>query len=67
MTDLDKFLELIKGFGLEFNKYEFEISGVKTTTIEFSTDMNKVNGYTGFSTDFLFDNEGKFLELGIYE
>ena len=76
MTDLEKFVELYKSFGIEckvveekpYNKdgahkaiYLGDIDSEDATTSE------KLTGYSGFGSDVIFDMEGKFIRQGFWE
>lgn len=59
MTDRDKLKNLLEEFGVGFTE-----SGDSILCEEGDT---KVVGYSGFGTEFSFDSEGKFLQMGAYE
>lgn len=63
MTDLERFIDLYKSFGIELK--------VETINGELVVQMNaKENGfigYSGFGSDVIFDINGKFKEQGFWE
>ena len=61
MTDKERLIELLTSFGIPFRKEPF--------TIECKTDAggDKITGYSGFYTEFMFDVDGKFEKMGIWE
>ena len=71
MTDQQKLIALLTEWGVEFNItarlshecYKFG-SGI---TISCVAGTNKVSGYGGFITDFIFDENEKFVEMGAWE
>lgn len=62
-TDLERLKELLNDFGVEFSYFEDE------TKILISCRQGdiKVGGYSSFFTEFDFDKNGKFIEMGAYE
>lgn len=68
-TDLERFVELYKSFGVEL---ESEIinygEGKKEIHIVIEAGSNeKIGGYNGFGTSVVFDLDGKFLGQGFWE
>ena len=69
MTDLQKFIELYNGFGIELKVHEYENKlciGLNTP----SSDGNfhkKLSGYSGCFSDVEFTMEGVFINQGFYE
>ncbi len=73
-TDNERFLELMSDFGVQVKTYE---EYYKPTCVQNDAMLNtyiiqtgiepKQMGYYGFVTEFEFDNDGKFVRLGIWE
>lgn len=69
MTDLQKFIDTYKQFGIDVKTYEdgdkikINLNGWKN----YSTESDKFDGYCGFFSDLEFTKEGKFLRQGFYE
>lgn len=69
MTDLEKFIDTYKQFGIEVKTYEYgdkiiiDLNGWK----DHSTDSKKFDGYYGFYSLLEFTKEGKFITQGFYE
>lgn len=63
-TDYQKLKELLTGFGVRFSK---ETRENENQVIQCMSGWDKVDGYLGFFTDFEFNKEGKFIEMGIWE
>ncbi|MBT6068585.1 hypothetical protein HOG48_02410, partial [Candidatus Peregrinibacteria bacterium] len=73
-TDLEKFVELYKGFGVECKVNKTKDGSEITLACEgsfsyeeYETASDKFDGYPGFHTDITFDNDGKFIEQGFWE
>ena len=75
-SDLSKFQEMYKGFGLELEvKVQTEgevfvgycVDLTARTGYNKKNDTYKVDGYGGFYVRHLFDKNGKFIGLGIWE
>jgi len=65
ITDLDKTVELLDLFDVEYELYN-EIDNInRITTIILSTDSKKVIGKPGFISEYTFIN-GKFQDIGIW-
>lgn len=68
MTDLDRFLEVMKDFGLTPS---VDVNNDGTTSVTFIKDDSnqpKTVGYHGFCADFTFlTDDGSFKEVGIWE
>lgn len=62
-TDYEKLKQLFTEFGVEFT--EIETGNMKIIKTE--QGDNKVTGHIMFYTEFSFDNDGKFLEMGAWE
>lgn len=71
MTDLEKFIQLYKDFGITIVPINNDepIKGSKwQTKITLMEDENpKLVGYFGFHSDIYFDKDGKFIEQGFWE
>lgn len=69
MTDLEKFIDTYKQFGIEIKTYE------KDNKIQIdlnkwennSTVSDKFDGYCGFFSNLEFTKEGKFLKQSFWE
>ena len=77
-TQYEKLKELFTEFGLGFeelsgNAVSGAISSLDDTTIGNKAVLcekgkhTKVGGYNGFSSEFVFDKDGKFIELNCWE
>jgi len=64
MTDLEKFVELYKSFGIEL---EVKTEGTHYTIMMEANDDPKLEGYSTFYSDVTFDIDGKFLYQGFWE
>lgn len=60
MTDLEKVKELLTALDITFYEKNLQL-------IVEAKEGKKVKGYLGFFTEFNFDEEGKFIDLGIWE
>lgn len=79
MTDLEKFIELYKSFGIECTPFDtsFDPNGIihivlgkKLRYHEKEVRMtisDKINGYCGFYSEIIFNKDGKFLSQGFWE
>lgn len=69
MTDLEKFIDTYKQFGIDVKTYEKcdKIRIVLNGWEDHSTESEKFDGYSGFYSDLEFTKEGKFLRQGFYE
>jgi hypothetical protein len=65
MTDLEKFIELYKSFGIELQKTMNE-NNQWVINME-AGDHEKIKGWIGFFTYIIFDEKGKFIEQGFKE
>ena len=65
MTDLEKFIDTYKQFGIDVKTYED--SDKIRIDLNGSTESEKFDGYCGFYSDLEFTKEGKFLRQGFYE
>lgn len=71
MTDYKATVALFCRLGLEFeetfeNGERYGIEG-QVTKITLSTGHPKIKGYNGFASTYLFNNQGDFVELHIWE
>lgn len=73
MTDKDRFIELFNSVQIEYTdnpKYNILLdddSYIKGSVLTCSEGSMGVQGYSGFYTDFYFDEDGHFLYMGIWE
>ncbi len=59
MTQRELLIELFDSFGIGYNR------NGDTVTIE--EGGVKVTGYCGFAADFMFNDDGSFIEVSIWE
>jgi len=69
MTDLEKFIDTYKQFGIDVKTYEKDntINIILNGLDKNSTKSDKFHGYHCFFTDLEFTKEGKFLRQGFWE
>lgn len=75
MTDLERFIELYKSFGIICKIQTEEEMGHKTITLSAGlphredqyTRHKKLDGYSDFFSDIEFTKDGKFLRQGFWE
>lgn len=72
MTDLEKFIDTYKQFGIDVKTYENENGNIEITLMNCFTENNytksdKFDGYSGFCSDLEFTKEGKFIRQGFWE
>ena len=71
MTDLEKFIDTYKQFGIEIKTCENTKGNIRITLNgcddDTATNSNKFDGYSGFVSDLEFTKEGKFLRQGFWE
>ena len=67
MTDLEKLQSLLTEFGVEFNLLTAPGNEISASIDCQANVHTKVVGYAGFSVDFNFDKDGKFIEIGVWE
>ena len=75
MRDKDKVASLLSELGIEFEVTNVDrmSKGWKAAhartrwAIRCIEGMDKVEGYSGFETDFYFDTDGDFVCMGIWE
>jgi len=72
MTDLERFIELYRSFGIECRVFvnkdcnqEIDLNGSNLSNAQ--TDSIKFDGYAGFFSSVEFDMSGKFLKQGFWE
>ncbi|MFF2531403.1 hypothetical protein ACFVS2_21085 [Brevibacillus sp. NPDC058079] len=63
VTDFQKTSQLFSGFGIEF-KVEEKDRGKR---IVLETHTEKVEGYMGFQSEYVFDENEDFVKIGIWE
>jgi hypothetical protein len=63
MTEYEKLKKLLDEFGVGYEELEYD----NKKTIQTNQGQNKVTGYNGFYTEFIFTEEGKFIEMGAWE
>lgn len=71
MSDIEKLRELLRSWNVPFTE-EDDVVGRSGKRIQIQRDdlgdgSETVVGYTGFFTEFSFDNDGKFLSVGAWE
>lgn len=69
-TDLEKFIDTYKHFGIEVKFYENEIGNIEVClsgSFINATHSEKFDGYGGFYSDLEFTKEGKFIRQGFFE
>ena len=76
MKDIDKYIDLFKQTGVGYkvedfdaykNEYDEEIEDEVTQAIVLNVGENNIVGYSSFYTEILFDKDGKFIRIGLYE
>jgi len=76
MTDLEKFVELYKSFGVDVVVDSCEVPGERLIHLteggmfnsgEGWTEDDRFKGYCDFFTTVSFDEDGKFVSQGFYE
>lgn len=72
MTDLEKFIDTYKQFGIEVKvveneKLNLEVKLRLSYDDNFATESDKFDGYSGFYSDLEFTKEGKFIRQGFWE
>jgi hypothetical protein len=66
MTDLEKFILLYESFGIHLISEKSTKDSNIVVHLE-SFDNPKFDGYFGFCSDVIFDENGKFLSQGFWE
>lgn len=64
MTDMDKWKEFLKGYGVGFEEAPCETGFTLTLTAKKDA---KVIGYTAFEAVVYFTPMGQFMEIGVWE
>lgn len=69
MTDVEKLIELLSSFGVEFSRDNEAKSDavVDSDVVTLYCGSEKVGGYCGFFTEFEFDENGTFVTVGAWE
>jgi len=72
MTDLEKFIDTYKQFGIEIKTYENAKGNIEITLCGWdgsdnSTKSDKFDGYSGFLSNLEFTKDGRFLSQGFWE
>lgn len=73
MTDLERFVELYRSFGIECKVNHFECQEGIFDIIELNSGQHEVtssikfDGYGGFFSDVFFDKNGNFIKQGFWE
>ena len=75
MTDLQKFIDLYKSFGIELKPKEIQYGirrypnakTVITMWAQPDEENSDFDGYTSFHSDVIFDANGKFIKQGFWE
>lgn len=71
MTDMEKLLALLDGWGVPYSSGEMQINGDNLQGVEVTSngpDDAKVPGYYGFLVNFTFKiDDGSFVSMGIWE
>lgn len=65
MTDLEKFIDLFKSFGIPL-KAEQTATHTLTVSIE-AKSHPQIGGYTGFVAEVYFNLDGSFNSMGVWE
>ena len=69
-TDYDKMKNQLLEWRVGFREHTWtaeENDGTPVKVIQCEEGMDKVNGYTCFMVEFVFNMDGKFLEIGAWE
>lgn len=68
MTDLEKLKALLTGFGVGFEVIAPEDEWQRQCiVVHCECGEEKVDGYPGFFTEFAFEMDGRFIEMGAWE
>jgi hypothetical protein len=74
MTDLEKLTSLLTEFGIGFTiptdippTKQWNAIPPNSIVIECEEGSEKIIGYTNFYTHFIFNQDGSFLKMGIWE
>lgn len=63
MTDYEKYTQLLTEFGVEFDVLE----DAEGKEVGLHAKSEKVEGYFGFYSEALFDQDGAFINFGVWE
>jgi hypothetical protein len=66
VTDRDKLLALLDGWDVPYTT-DSKIRGQFLIIVGGGSDSPKIDGYLGFYTMFVFDEDGAFLLMGAWE
>lgn len=66
-TDIQKLRKLFMEFDVGFSERITKTRNPNFMVIECMCGNNKIAGYNGFFTEFVFDLDGKFIEMGAGE
>ena len=66
LNDMDKLTQLFTELGIGF-QLDAYTKGDKRRVIRCEEGNKKITGYSLFYTDFVFDLEGNFIEMGAWE
>lgn len=74
MNDKQKLIQMLLDFGVSFKEQRCKNARGWNDGVEFGNSLygewdesNKVDGYSGFFTQFEFDENGKFVCVGAWE
>ncbi|CAN5138270.1 hypothetical protein BH09PAT1_BH09PAT1_8560 [soil metagenome] len=68
MTDRLRTKDFLDSLEIPYTEEVSDTKNIATrSTITLETGSTKVTGYKGFIADFYFDENGKFINMGIYE
>lgn len=66
-TDEQKLIDVLHAFGIPFRNIKTpQVCNSNFIVID-AKSSPKVNGYSGFQVEFHFDDDGKFMTMGIWE
>ncbi len=63
MTDISKLIDLLNEFGITYETDADE----NYMYVEITVGNSNVEGFRGFMTEWAFDLDGNFIQLGIFE
>ena len=63
ITDKEKLTNLLSEFGLDYSEKHYKYNAI----ILEANSCDKLVGYGGFVCEFYFDDNGKFIEAGVWE
>jgi hypothetical protein len=72
MKDIDKLKQIFDEFGIKYDATIPKKTGINADWLQYveipqERFDSKNRGYIGFFTQFVFDENGKFIEVGAYE